>query len=406
MSIFSLVVGNHYREIERALQSNSCDITTRNEIGQSALHVAVQEGFVDVVELLLKFDYDVNARDAYGNCPLHYGVKSNHIECIESLLQNKANVELRNNFGSTSIDLSTENGTSDITDLLIKSDQNISCKWCDNRIKYCERRLHEKECEAIEIPCPQYCGQKIKRSMVTQHKLSDCPCTKMSCPAHCGATFIRSFKMTHEKFNCPAHKLVTCRFGCEGISVTMLAGHEAGHVSNKPIKGLTPLEAHYFFFRYNPEKNALARLYPEVTSDYQQIFSEHNLCGEAFWSLWQDPDRMTETLCQMGFQLKHVKGMMSILSTLEEVVPDDGVYCSVFESIPNKNSKVPNVVFHSILKLDKRLSYMLTRRKLTSIERYEFVDRLTGEVLNNIEEQARTVETIIHVRKRGEGVST
>ena len=47
-------------------------VDLREDTGQTALHVAVQEGHFPVIEQLIEYGADVNARDNNGFTPLHF----------------------------------------------------------------------------------------------------------------------------------------------------------------------------------------------------------------------------------------------------------------------------------------------------------------------------------------------
>ena len=47
------------------------DVDSREDIGQTALHIALQEGHLPVIEQLINYGADVNAKDNNGFTPLH-----------------------------------------------------------------------------------------------------------------------------------------------------------------------------------------------------------------------------------------------------------------------------------------------------------------------------------------------
>ena len=49
---------------------------------QTALHIAVRKGHLDIVKLLVEKGSDVNAKDIAGRTPLWYAIKSENLEVV------------------------------------------------------------------------------------------------------------------------------------------------------------------------------------------------------------------------------------------------------------------------------------------------------------------------------------
>jgi hypothetical protein len=71
------------------------DVDSRTARGETPLHLASQQGFLELAELLLKHNAKPNARDAVGMSPLHYAAKQGNGLIITLLISYGANVNER-----------------------------------------------------------------------------------------------------------------------------------------------------------------------------------------------------------------------------------------------------------------------------------------------------------------------
>ncbi|MCJ1268484.1 hypothetical protein MMC22_008372 [Lobaria immixta] len=71
----------------RLLLSSGADPNYRDGDGWSAIHWAVEEGYLDVVLLLSECGADVNAVSSYGTSPLHCAANGGHDDVVNELLQ-------------------------------------------------------------------------------------------------------------------------------------------------------------------------------------------------------------------------------------------------------------------------------------------------------------------------------
>ena len=67
-----------------------------NKNSHTALHIAAEEGFKDIAELLLEHGADVNLQDGKGDTPLHYAARNFDAEMICFLVKKGADVNARN----------------------------------------------------------------------------------------------------------------------------------------------------------------------------------------------------------------------------------------------------------------------------------------------------------------------
>ncbi|WP_255370251.1 ankyrin repeat domain-containing protein [Roseateles sp. YR242] len=67
--------------------------------GDSLLHIAVQEGDLDSVEIMIRAGFDVNSLGDMDNTPLHYAYDIKNSQLIEMLKAAGAKGDVRNAFG-------------------------------------------------------------------------------------------------------------------------------------------------------------------------------------------------------------------------------------------------------------------------------------------------------------------
>ena len=89
--------------------------------GESLLHVAVKNGHISMVKLLLESEAEGDAQDDLGNAALHYAAVSGKKDIVKYLLDNGVNRELVNSKDQKAIDYSNAKGFNEITELLLSS---------------------------------------------------------------------------------------------------------------------------------------------------------------------------------------------------------------------------------------------------------------------------------------------
>lgn len=86
------------------LLSGGADPNVTEPGGHPLLQMAVNDGHLEVVRLLLKHDADVNATNPTGSTALHVAAGWDDGEMVELLLEYKADVNARNDAGRTPLD--------------------------------------------------------------------------------------------------------------------------------------------------------------------------------------------------------------------------------------------------------------------------------------------------------------
>ena len=112
----------------RLLISQGADIKTKNNLGQTPLHLACRIGNKTIVELLVKNGANVNAKNNPGGTPLNLACQGNNKDIVELLIDNGANINNKNNNGTTPLHQACENGLKDIAAFLITKGADVNVK--------------------------------------------------------------------------------------------------------------------------------------------------------------------------------------------------------------------------------------------------------------------------------------
>ena len=124
-----------------SLLSAGASVVSASSGDISALHLAVRNGTVAVIALLLDAGADLNAEDSRGNTPLHYAVaREGSRELVRLLLDRGALAYARNAKSQTPADVAEESGNEDYVPLLEEALEKLrgrrkvswTCPRCKN----------------------------------------------------------------------------------------------------------------------------------------------------------------------------------------------------------------------------------------------------------------------------------
>lgn len=96
---------NGHIEIASILLSAGVNKDARTKLERTALHLAAQNGSLEIVSLLLDHGSDINARDMLRMTPLHWAVERGHPEVIKRLLISGADIFAKSKFFLTPLDI-------------------------------------------------------------------------------------------------------------------------------------------------------------------------------------------------------------------------------------------------------------------------------------------------------------
>jgi hypothetical protein len=112
-----------FREIfDRILADKSFDRNGVDEYGRTLLGIAVEDGRLEIIEILLDRGVDVNSSDY----ALHLAVEYSNLQVVDLLLDRGANIDRVDCNGCTPILLATSDGNEGITVRLIRRSANLN----------------------------------------------------------------------------------------------------------------------------------------------------------------------------------------------------------------------------------------------------------------------------------------
>nr|KAI8750039.1 transient receptor potential cation channel subfamily A member 1 [Biomphalaria glabrata] len=115
------------KEVARIIQTDPSRLHVKNNRGQTALHLAVIKGHLQVVVVLNEFHSDLNVVDNCGNTALHLAVLSRKPEIIDLLLKSGANSKLKNDLHMMPIHCAAELNDTDVVNVLL--DNGVDANW-------------------------------------------------------------------------------------------------------------------------------------------------------------------------------------------------------------------------------------------------------------------------------------
>ncbi|MEP0265149.1 ankyrin repeat domain-containing protein [Dokdonia sp.] len=79
------------------------DVNQKDEFGNTALHIACDEGYINIVKLLLKYPVNINTKGLHDYTPLLYAISNRNTDLVVLLLKHKANINCQDDEGNSAI---------------------------------------------------------------------------------------------------------------------------------------------------------------------------------------------------------------------------------------------------------------------------------------------------------------
>ena len=93
---------NNYMEVDNYVKKNLLELNIiKDKEENNLLSVAVQSGYFEICELLIKNGLPINAKNAMGNTPLHFAIAYKRNKIVQLLIDSGANESITNNRNKT-----------------------------------------------------------------------------------------------------------------------------------------------------------------------------------------------------------------------------------------------------------------------------------------------------------------
>ncbi|XP_026158924.1 ankyrin-2 [Mastacembelus armatus] len=122
LNALHLAAKEGHKDLVEELLERGAPVDSSTKKGNTALHIASLAGQRDVVQLLVKRGADVNAQSQNGFTPLYMAAQENHLEVVRYLLENEGNQSIATEDGFTPLAIALQQGHNSVVSLLLEHD--------------------------------------------------------------------------------------------------------------------------------------------------------------------------------------------------------------------------------------------------------------------------------------------
>jgi hypothetical protein len=119
---------NGHVEVVKILLEKGINFKLRTDLGQTALHLASKNGHAKVVKILLENGIDINQDTNGGRTALNLASKNGHVEVVKVLLEKGIDFKLKTDRAETALHLASENGHVEVFRILLEKGLDIHLK--------------------------------------------------------------------------------------------------------------------------------------------------------------------------------------------------------------------------------------------------------------------------------------
>uniref|UniRef100_A0A8C7Z837 Ankyrin 2a, neuronal n=1 Tax=Oryzias sinensis TaxID=183150 RepID=A0A8C7Z837_9TELE len=122
LNALHLAAKEGHKDLVEELLQRGAPVDSATKKGNTALHIASLAGQKEVVKLLVSRGADVNAQSQNGFTPLYMAAQENHLEVVRYFLENEGNQSIATEDGFTPLAIALQQGHNSVVSLLLEHD--------------------------------------------------------------------------------------------------------------------------------------------------------------------------------------------------------------------------------------------------------------------------------------------
>ncbi|XP_068583883.1 ankyrin-2-like isoform X2 [Cebidichthys violaceus] len=122
LNALHLAAKEGHKDLVEELLERGAPVNSPTKKGNTALHIASLAGQKEVVRLLVKRGADVNSQSQNGFTPLYMAAQENHLEVVRYMLENEGNQSIATEDGFTPLAIALQQGHNSVVSLLLEHD--------------------------------------------------------------------------------------------------------------------------------------------------------------------------------------------------------------------------------------------------------------------------------------------
>ncbi|XP_045903331.1 ankyrin-2-like isoform X2 [Micropterus dolomieu] len=122
LNALHLAAKEGHKDLVEELLERGAPVDSSTKKGNTALHIASLAGQKEVVRLLVKRGADINSQSQNGFTPLYMAAQENHLEVVQYLLENDGNQSIATEDGFTPLAIALQQGHNSVVSLLLEHD--------------------------------------------------------------------------------------------------------------------------------------------------------------------------------------------------------------------------------------------------------------------------------------------
>ncbi|XP_044045584.1 ankyrin-3-like isoform X14 [Siniperca chuatsi] len=122
LNALHLAAKEGHKDLVEELLERGAPVDSSTKKGNTALHIASLAGQKEVVRLLVKRGADINSQSQNGFTPLYMAAQESHLEVVQYLLENEGNQSIATEDGFTPLAIALQQGHNSVVSLLLEHD--------------------------------------------------------------------------------------------------------------------------------------------------------------------------------------------------------------------------------------------------------------------------------------------